>query len=47
MKKLLLIFVLMSLALSAHAQLRTVYCEMIGTGSPSGRSIKISFDFGE
>lgn len=47
MKKALFLFVLMSLALSAHAQLRTVYCEMIGSGSPSGRSIKISFDFGE
>lgn len=47
MRKVLFIFVLMSLALAAHAQLRTVYCEMIGSGSPSGRSIKISFDFGE
>ena len=47
MRKVLFIFVLMSLALATHAQLRTVYCEMIGSGSLSGRSIKISFDFGE
>ena len=46
MRKVLFIFVLISLALSAHAQLRTVYCEMVGTAAFSGSSIKISFDFG-
>lgn len=47
MKKLLLVSMLLFSTYSFSQELRTVYCEMIGTGSPSGRSIKISFDFGE
>lgn len=48
MKKVLLLFMFLSAMMYTQAQeLKTVYCEMIGSGSPSGRSIKISFDFGE
>ena len=46
MKKVIFLFVLMSLALSAHAQLHATYCEIIGSGNFSGNKIKISFDFG-
>lgn len=47
MKKALFLFVLVGISCIAYAQQRTVYCEMIGSGNFTGKSIKISFDFGD
>lgn len=47
MKKVLLLFMLLSLTLITSAQERTAYCEIIGSGNFSGNKIKISFDFGK
>ena len=46
MKKVIFLLLLLCSTVS-FAQVHTVYCEMIGSGSLSGKSIKISFDFGE
>jgi hypothetical protein len=46
MKRVLFLFLLVGMVCGVHAQQRTVYCEMIGSGSFTGKSIKISFDFG-
>lgn len=46
MKKILLLSMLLVSICSFAQNNKTVYCEMIGSGSFSGKSIKISFDFG-
>ncbi len=48
MRKVLFIFVLMSLALSAHAQqLHRVYCELLGTGKFMSSKVNVTVDFGQ
>lgn len=48
MRKVLFIFVLMSLAMSIHAQqLHRVYCELLGTGKFMSSKVNVTVDFGQ
>lgn len=48
MRKLLFVVVLMSLAMTAHAQqLHRVYCELLGTGKFMSTKVNVTVDFGQ
>lgn len=49
MKKILFLFMLMSLTLATHAQdsTRRVYCELLGTGRFMSTKVTVTVDFGQ